>query len=395
MNRRACGSLGVLLLSAGIACGSYSATERPERGAGTGGSAGTAALPSSGAGGSSASAGSGGGGAAGSVGGGGQAGSSGGGGSAGVGGALAEQCPTAPAPRLAAGTVLELPIELTFRGAPLLFAEANPVREGGTLTPLDLRFYVSNVALLRDGAEPVPVDIVTSTQAVAPYGVHLFNAEDATSATVRVLAPAGEYGGITFLWGLEQSCNRLDAEGNVAPLSATSRMSWPHTGFLFFRYEGRYAFPTVQGSAGAGGASLGGAGGTSAGGMGAGGVSAGGVSAGGVSAGGVSAGGVSAGGMGAGVVNPLTIYPRVVHMGGNLEEALAPAIRVQGHVSVPAVGPVQKGLRVAMEEIFKGAFADVDLTGFVPPHADPGEEIIRGERLRRSLPSLTVFSFAP
>jgi hypothetical protein len=59
------------------------------------------------------------------------------------------------------------------------------------------------------------------------------------------------------------------------------------------------------------------------------------------------------------------------------------------------MGPVQKGLRVAMEEIFEGALADVDLTGFVGPPGDVGEEIIRGEQLRRSLPSLTVFSFAP
>jgi hypothetical protein len=367
MDRHTCGWLGVSLLSAGLACGSYSATERPPQGgAGTGGVAGTAGtLPSSGAGGAGL------GGTEGSVGGVGQAGSSGAGGSAGAGGTLAEQCPVAPAPRLAAGTVIELPIELTLRGAPILFAEANRVREGGTLTPLDLRFYVSNVALLRDGAEPVPVDIVTSTQAVAPYGVHLFNAEDATSATLRVLAPTGEYGGITFLWGLAQPCNTLDAEGNVAPLSATSGMSWTHTGFLFFRYEGRYAFPTPQSSAGQGGAGAGSSAGAGAG-----------------------VGGASVGGAG-GFGNPLAIYPRLVHMGGNLEEALAPAIRVQGQVSVPATGPVQKGLRIAMEEIFEGALANVDLTGFVPPHADPGEEIIRGEQLRRSLPSLMVFSFAP
>src|SRR5690349_2893824 len=46
---------------------------------------------------------------------------------AGAGGVAAEFCPEAPTPRLASGTVLELPVELTFDGAPLLFAEANPL----------------------------------------------------------------------------------------------------------------------------------------------------------------------------------------------------------------------------------------------------------------------------
>jgi hypothetical protein len=405
MDRRVCGWLGFVLLFAEIACGSYSGREgSPEKVAGAGGGAGSGtagALVSAGAGGSPAGAGSGGGGTAGSVGGGGQAGSSAGSGAAGdgagAGGLAAELCPLAPAPRLAAGTVLEFPIDLTLGGAPFVFAEANPVPGGGTLTPLGMRFYVSNVALLRDGVEPLPVDVVTSSQGVAPYGVHFFNAEDTASATLRVLAPAGEYTGITFLWGLAQPCNTVHSAGAGEPLSATSGMSWPHTGFLFFRYEGRYAFPTVQagGGAGAGGAGAGGAGagGAGAGGAGASGAGAGGAGAGGAGAGGAGAGGAGAGGAGAG--NPFLMYPPVIHMGGNLIEPLAPAIRIQGQLSVPATGPVQKRLRVVMDEIFKGALANVDLTGFEAPHADVGEEILRGERLRRSLPTLNVFSFEP
>jgi hypothetical protein len=349
-------------------------------------------VPSSGAGGSSAGAGSGGGGTAGSSGDAGQAGWSGGGGSAGgsagAGGVAAETCPLSPTPRLASGTVIELPIELTFGGAPLRFAEANPVPGGETLTPLAVRFYVSNVALLREGAEPLPVDVVTSTTTVAPYGVHFFNADEVTSATLRVLAPAGEYRGLTFLWGLAQPCNTLNPDGNVAPLSATSGMSWPHTGFLFFRYEGRTSV-AGQGGAGDGGAGSAGSAGTGAG---AGGAGAGGAGAGGAGAGGAGAGGAGAGG---GAGNPSSMYPPVIHMGGSLFEPLAPVIRIEGALSVPATGPVQKGLRVAMDEVFEGALADVDLTGFVGPPGDVGEEVVRGERLRRSLPVLTVFSFAP
>jgi hypothetical protein len=281
-------------------------------------------------------------------------------GTTGAGGIAAEVCLEAPAPRLTSGTVLELPIELTFGGAPLLFAEANPVPGGGTLTPLGVRFYLSDLALLRDGAEPLPVDVVTSTATVAPYGIYFFNADDDTSTTLRVLAPPGEYQGLTFLWGLAQSCNTRIPESSVAPLSPTSGMTWPHTGFLFFRYEGR-TMPSGQADAGAGG------GGSRA------------------------AAEASAGGEG-GAGNPASMYPPVIHMGGNLYEPLAPVIRIAGAVSVPATGSAMKGLHVALDEIFEGALADIDLTDFAGP---PGEEVVLGERLRRSVPALTVFTFAP
>jgi hypothetical protein len=398
MNRRGRGWLIFVVLSTGIACGNSSGPNNaPETLAGAGGGAGAGAgaggiagtlgnagtagtLPASGAGGSSAGAGAGGGGTAGSSAGVGQAGSSGASGSAGDGagagaGGVPQGCPIAPAPRLSSGTVMELPIEVTFGGAPLLFAEANPVPGGGMLTPLGVRFYVSEVALLRDGAEPLPVDVVTSTTTVAPYGVHFFNADDAASTTLRVLAPAGEYAGITFLWGLAHACNVLNPDGNMAPLSATSGMSWPHTGFLFFRYEGRVTFPG-QGGAGEGGTSSAGMGGAGA----------------GAPAGGAGAGGA---GVAGGAGNPSSLYPPVIHMGGNLVEPLAPSIRIEGAFSVPAMGPVSKGLSVALDEIFEGALTDVDLTGFVAPPGPVGEEVLLGERLRRSMPELTVFAFDP
>jgi hypothetical protein len=310
-------------------------------------------------------------------------------GSAGAGGDSTERCPEAPTPRLAAGTVVELPLELTLDGAPLIYAEANPVPGGGNLTPVGVRFYISEVALLRDGAEPLAVDVVTPAGTVAPYGVHFFNADDDASTTLRVLAPMGDYQGIAFLWGLAQPCNERNSARNRPPLSHTSEMNWTDTGFLFFRYEGRTEF-SGQAGASAGGA---GAGGASAGGTGAAGTAgAGGVSAGGAGAGGAGAAGTAGAGTGGGAGNPSARYPSIIHMGGNLFEPLAPLVRVEGGLSVPAVGPIQKGVRVAMDQVFKGALADIDLTGFMGP---PGEEVLKGERLRRSLGGLTVFSFEP
>jgi hypothetical protein len=45
-----------------------------------------------------------------------------------------------------------------------------------------------------------------------------------------------------------------------------------------------------------------------------------------------------------------------------------------------------------MDEIFEGAMADVDLTDFSGP---PGQEVLDGERLRRSVPTLSVFALEP
>jgi hypothetical protein len=249
-----------------------------------------------------------------------------------------------PVARRSVGAVLEIPVKLTLQGKPLLYAEANPLSNGGTLTPLDIRFYVSEVALLRSAAEPVAVDLVTAQGTPAPYGVHLYSAEDIDSNSLRVLAPAGDYIGIQFLLGLMLSCNVRSAEASRAPLSATSQMSWPHTGFLFLRYQGRTTPPSTSGGAG-----------------------------------------------GAESVDPAA-FPPVIHMGGNLFQELAPLVRVDGAFSVPASGSLSKSMRFVLDDVFKGALMDVDLSGFVGP---PGEEVVLGERLRRNMAGLHLFAFEP
>ena len=293
------------------------------------------------------------------------------GGLPGAGGVAEGLCPEMPAPRLTSGGLVELSVELALGGAPLLFAEANPLPGGGTLTPLGVRFYISEVALLREGMEPLPVDIVTPTGAVAPYNVYFFNGDDDASHTLRVLAPVGDYQGVQFLWGLAQPCNTRSPDASLAPLSATSGMTWPHTGYLFFRYEGRTAFPGTGGGGAGGGAA------------------AGGSNTGGATAGGASE--ATAGAAGGAGISP-SLYPPAIHMGGNLFMPLAPLVRIESTFNVLAAGPVQRRLRVAMEQVFEGAVADVDLTDFVGP---PDEKVRLGEALRRSLPGLTVFSLDP
>jgi hypothetical protein len=82
----------------------------------------------------------------------------------------------------------------------------------------------------------------------------------------------------------------------------------------------------------------------------------------------------------------------VIHMGGSLAQELAPRVRVNGAFSVPASGSFSTGMHFVLDDVFKGALTDVDLTGFDGP---PGEEVVLGERLRRNIAGLQLFSLDP
>ncbi|WP_437746655.1 MbnP family protein [Sorangium sp. So ce1504] len=256
-------------------------------------------------------------------------------------------CAEQPASIRTEGTLVELAFELVLGGEPFLFGEPNVAPDGSTVTPLNVRFYVSHAALIGADGDLVPVDIVGPDGAPTPYGVHFYNAEDPGSAALRLRAPAGSYEGVSFIWGLHQTCNVSRPEANVAPLSEASQMTWPHTGYLFLRYEGSVA-PPAEGEGGSDDPD-----------------------------------------------GETATVPPAVHMGGNLFEDLAPRVEVRGALSVPASGSTGKVVRIVMDEVFGGATADVDMTGFVPPPGPVGDELLAGERLRRGLPDLTVFTFGP
>jgi hypothetical protein len=242
--------------------------------------------------------------------------------------------------------MVEFPLELFLEGKPFVFGEPNLVSTGATLTPTNIRFYVSSVVLVRKDGTLVPVDAVTPEGVPEAYGVHFFNAEETSSTTMRVLAPAGAYTGVRFLWGLTTACNQSSA-GRHAPLSETSQMSWEHLslllghdiGYLFLRYESLLAL--AQNGSDAGSA-------------------------------------------------PKLF--NMIHMGGDPRVDSTPEIRMRGDFSVPASGTLTKTIRILMDELFKGAAMDVDLTGFT---GQPSPEVLAGERLRRSVSGLEIFVFAP
>ncbi|HEY2903729.1 MAG TPA: MbnP family protein [Polyangia bacterium] len=263
---------------------------------------------------------------------------------------LAEDlCPESPVPTRTDGPILEIPIALQLAGKVMRFGDTNVAADGETVTPLNVRFYLSNVALTKtDGGGPIAVDIVSATGKSLPYGVHFYTGDDQTSHMLRVRAPAGSYSGISFLFGLTDGCN-ADTAAKNAPLSDASQMTWPHGfGYLFFRYEGRVSAPNGDGGSDA------------------------------------SDGGDAA-------ANAATI-PTAVHMGGFPKLVGAPVIAISAPLSVPAAagGPT---LQLVMDAIFKGATTDVKSGLPVPP--PPGTEATLGENLRQAAAHLTLFVLAP
>lgn len=262
------------------------------------------------------------------------------GGTGGTGG-TASACSEHPTPLHAQGTLVSLALAPTLSGKPFEFGQPNQSVDGGSIVPTNFRFYVSEVQLLSSSGSPVAVDLVNAAGALEPYGVHLFNAEEEDTAVLRVLAPAGDYEGLRFALGLKLSCNQQRPENLGEPLTDVSQMTWPHTGgFLFLRYEGLYT--ASDGS----------------------------------------------------TKNVPAGIPSVVHMGGSIAQEMVPSVSVAGAFSVPASGSLDKRLGVAMEQIFAGSTAEIDVSD-VAVGLLSTPEAIAGERLRRKLPDLTVFALDP
>jgi hypothetical protein len=260
------------------------------------------------------------------------------GGAGGGAGATDSACAAHSIPLRTQGTVLSLAITPTLDGKPFAFGQPNALTDGGSLVPLNFRFYISQVQLLKSGGDPVPVDLVTATGELEPYGVHLFNAEDDQTSRVRVLAPAGDYVGIDFGLGIKLGCNQQAPSTLDEPLSDVSQMTWPHTGgFLFLRYEGRYT--AADGSA-----------------------------------------------------VPPSGVPSAVHMGGNITQELAPRVSLPHSFTISPTDPREMALSLSMDELFKGATANIDVSD-VPVGIPSTPESVAGERLRRGLPGLHLFAF--
>lgn len=252
-------------------------------------------------------------------------------GATGVAGA-AEGCPEARELQRPAGTLVELGFAPSLAGKPFVLGEPNAI-EGGQVSPLNLRFYVSELSLVAADGSLLSVDLVSAAGKPEPYGVHLVNFEEPASTSVHVLAPPGRYAGARFTLGINDACNQGGAARD-APLSANSQMVWPHVaGFLFLRYEAQWT------------------------------------------------------GTGAAAAAPPP--PSMIHMGGLVGSVFAPQATVTGALDVPATGTLTRTIQVSFDEIFRGASSSEDVSTLPLPFQTP--ETIAGERLRRAVPTLDVF----
>ena len=261
---------------------------------------------------------------------------------------VAEACPQTPQTLQAAGTVMTFQTDPFLGGQAMIFGQANALPGGETLTPIDFRFYISNVGLIREDGSLTPVDLVTPTGTLEPYGVHLFNAEDATSTAWSIRAEPGSYNGLELTLGLVDGCNAGDQSQRQAPLSAASQMTWSAGfGYLFLVFEARIE------------------GGTNP----------------------MDGGTPSSGG---GLAAP---FP-MIRMGGFPGLLFAPVVHVDGPLAVPMSGPVSRHMQLDMQQLFDGA-ASMDPgdppSGPVPPIPSA----IEGEQLRRAAPRLPIFVLEP
>jgi hypothetical protein len=242
-------------------------------------------------------------------------------------------CTEAPVARPEATATVTFDIEVSLAGKPVVFGEKNDLPGGGTVTPTNLRFYLSDPHLIGPAGQRVAVDLAGVDGRPLPYNVHMATLEDAGSLRIRVLAPVGTYQGLGFIFGLNDACNASDPALRKSPLNPASQMTWPHPGlglgYLFLRYEA-----VVEGA----GAS--------------------------------------------------SAPPGVIHMGGLVNLRLAPEVTVAAPVQVSSTPSGRYLLQMSLEEIWKGTALPADLNGFFGP---PGPEIIAGEHLRQNVAKVTVF----
>jgi hypothetical protein len=269
-----------------------------------------------------------------------------GGSSGAAGGAAPATCEVAPPAQRTAGATLEVPIDLVYQGKPFVYGEPNVITSSKTVVPLEVRFYVSGVELLTSGGASVPVDIVTEAGDLQPYGVFLFNADDPTMQVLRVRAPGGTYAGVKFALGLSVACNAGDPFSRAFPLSADSGMTWPApVGYLFLRYGALLSSSDSGANTDTG-------------------------------------------------AEPK--IPAAIHMGADVRNLAKPGaivFQVAGPLSIPSTGGrTTRRLHLAMDQVWKGATAEIDVSD--NPFAIGEPEMEAGERLRRTAAELPLFVFA-
>ncbi|GIW38170.1 MAG: hypothetical protein KatS3mg074_568 [Meiothermus sp.] len=132
---------------------------------------------------------------------------------------------------------VELKINLRVGDQPLQFAQTYQTPQGQPYQIELLKFYISEVALVRpDGREVRAEGLVLAE----------FKREAPTQgvSVMKMDVPAGQYRGIRFNVGVPRELNHLDAGTQQMPLGVNSGMYWAwNPGYIFYRLEGVALLP--------------------------------------------------------------------------------------------------------------------------------------------------------
>jgi hypothetical protein len=131
----------------------------------------------------------------------------------------------------------ELKVNLMVGQEPLKFGNTYQTPTGFSYQIDLLKFYISEVALVRADGTEVKVDGL----ALADFK------KDGPTQGVSIMKldlPAGEYSGLRFNIGVPRELNHQDASLQKAPLGVDSGMYWAwNPGYIFYRLEGRVMLP--------------------------------------------------------------------------------------------------------------------------------------------------------
>lgn len=135
---------------------------------------------------------------------------------------------------LALAAPVELKVSLKAGDKALNLGESYSTPNGLSYQVDVLRFYISNVAMVKlDGSEVALPGLVLAD----------FKRGATQEQTVMKLdVPAGDYAGIRFTIGVPREQNHLDAAKQKAPLGVETGMYWSwNTGYIFYKFEGKFS----------------------------------------------------------------------------------------------------------------------------------------------------------
>ncbi|MCS7068753.1 MAG: hypothetical protein RMK51_00990 [Meiothermus sp.] len=132
---------------------------------------------------------------------------------------------------------VELKINLRIGEQPLRFGQTYQTPQGQRYQIEMLKFYLSEVALVRPDGSEVPAKglVLADFRPGGPtQGV----------SVMKMDVPAGQYRGLRFNVGVPRELNHLDAGTQQMPLGVNSGMYWAwNPGYIFYRLEGLALLP--------------------------------------------------------------------------------------------------------------------------------------------------------